>query len=99
MPRMIINLNPDWLYLPRDLKRAAKPDCPEKDFTPVCLPHTNVELPYHGFSEQEYTFVSWYRRHFKLPTSARGKRIFIDFGAVMTAATVTLNGHTFAYVS
>ena len=96
MDRVVVNLNRDWLYLPRDLKQAAKASCPEKQFSRVCLPHTNIELPYHNFSEQEHCFVSWYRRHFTVPKSAKGKRIFIDFGAVMIAATVYVNGKKIA---
>jgi beta-galactosidase len=36
--------------------------------------------------------VSVYRRHFKLPIDQQGQRVFVDFGGVMTAATVTING-------
>jgi beta-galactosidase len=93
MKRTIEKLTTDWLYLPRDLAAAAKVDCDESPFQPVSLPHANVELPYHNFSEQEHCFVSWYRRHFTVPESARGGRVFIDFDGVMIAATVYVNGH------
>src|SRR5262245_16759452 len=86
------NLNRDWLFAPRDLKSAAKVNCPETQFKRVCLPHANVELPYHNFSEQEHCFISWYRKHFAISKNLRGKRVFIDFGAVMIAATVYVNG-------
>jgi beta-galactosidase len=36
--------------------------------------------------------VSLYRRRFKLPPEARGKRVFVDFEGAMTASTVWLNG-------
>jgi beta-galactosidase len=36
--------------------------------------------------------VSIYRRHFKLAPQP-GRRVFVDFAGVMTAATVTINGH------
>jgi beta-galactosidase len=39
-------------------------------------------------------FVSAYRRHFKLPSSLKGRRIFVDFGGVMTAAKVFINGRS-----
>jgi beta-galactosidase len=96
MGRVVTNLNRDWLFIPRDLKAAAKVNCPEKQFQHICLPHCNVELPYHNFSEQEHCFVSWYRRHFTVPKTAKGQRIFIDFGAVMIAATVYVNGRRVA---
>jgi beta-galactosidase len=43
--------------------------------------------------EKEYMFVSAYRRHFKLPAALKGRRVFVDFGGVMTAAKVFINGH------
>ena len=95
MQRTVLNLNADWLYTPRDLPAAADPDCDESGFVPVCLPHANVELPYHNFSEQEYCFVSWYRKHFTVPADAMGtsgRRVFLDFEGVMIAATVYVNG-------
>jgi beta-galactosidase len=33
-----------------------------------------------------------YRRHFRVPPEVHGRRVFIDFGGVMTAATVWFNG-------
>lgn len=49
-------------------------------------------LPWHGFDDKEYEFVSLYRRHFIMPAGLTGRRVFIDFGGVMTAATITMNG-------
>lgn len=66
----------------------------DKSWTRVNIPHTNKMLPMNGFDEHEYMFVSAYRRHFRLPASERGKRIFVDFGGVMTAAKVFMNGHS-----
>ena len=59
----------------------------------MTIPHTNKMLPWHGFDDKDYQFVSLYRRHFQLPPGANGKRVFVDFGGVMTAATVHINGH------
>jgi beta-galactosidase len=33
----------------------------------VNIPHTNKMLPANGFDEKEYTFVSAYRKRFRLP--------------------------------
>ena len=64
----------------------------DKTWAKVTIPHTNKMLPMSGFDEQEYCFVSAYRRHFRLPAALKGQRIFVDFGAVMTAAKVYING-------
>ena len=92
MNRIVLDLKQAWLFLPRDTAAAARVTCDESKFARVTLPHSNVELPFHNFSEQEYTFVSWYRRHFTLPKEAKGGRVFIDFDGVMIAATVFVNG-------
>src|SRR5206468_5740080 len=49
-------------------------------------------LPWHGFDEKSYEFVSSYRRHFKLPPEARGRHVFVDFEGAMTASKVWING-------
>lgn len=92
MERITQPLTTDWLYLPRDLAAARKVTCDESRFTRVSLPHTNIELPWHGFSEQEHCFVSWYRRHFRVPKSEKDRRVFVDFEGVMIAAAVFVNG-------
>ena len=58
----------------------------------MVVPHTNIQLPWHGFDEKEYTFVSTYRRRFNFPHGAEGKRVFVDFEGAMTASTVWING-------
>lgn len=93
--RRIIPLNHDWLYSEKTSPEATKPGFNDKAFARVTIPHTNKLLPASSFDEQEYMFVSVYRRHFKLPKELKGRRIFVDFGGVMTAAKVYLNGKSY----
>ena len=58
----------------------------------MTIPHTNRRLPWNGFDDKAFQFVSIYRRHFSLPSQLRPQRVFVDFGGVMTAATVSING-------
>ena len=92
--RRIIPLNHRWLYSEKSSPDAVKPNFNDKNFARVTIPHTNKMLPVSGFDEKEYMFVSVYRRHFKLPKELNGKRIFVDFGGVMTAAKVYINGQS-----
>lgn len=92
-----LNFNTDWLYHPGDLKGAEMVEIDEKHFSHVNLPHAHTELRHHLFSEEDYRFVSWYRRHFCLDRLMSEEilqqvRIFIDFDGVMTVAWVYLNG-------
>jgi beta-galactosidase len=92
--RRIIPLNRGWLYSEKSSPEALQSGFNDKSFTRVTIPHTNKMLPMNGFDEKEYMFVSVYRRHFRLPKELQGKRIFVDFGGVMTAAKVYLNGQS-----
>jgi beta-galactosidase len=89
----MLPMNRGWLYSHTAEDGATGREFNEAHFEHVVVPHTNVRLPWHGFTEHDYTFVSTYRRHFKLPESAMGRRVFVDFEGVMTASTVWLNGH------
>lgn len=90
--RRVFPLNHNWLYSDRNLANGASLTLDDSRFARVTIPHTNKLLPWHGFDDKSYQFISLYRRHFKLPIATRGKRVLIDFGGVMTAATVSLNG-------
>ncbi len=89
--RAVHPFNYDWLYTPQQVGD----DTPDSDFESVILPHTNIELPWHNFKDSEYQFISTYRKRFTLPEPLEGRRLYIDFEGVMTAATVSINGHTF----
>ena len=90
--RRIIPLNHNWLYSEKSSPQALQVNFDDKGFQRVTIPHTNKMLPANSFDEQEYMFVSVYRRHFKLPKELKSQRIFVDFGGVMTATKVYLNG-------
>jgi len=94
--RRTYSLNRNWLFGGRMTPGAAAVAFDDSRFQRVTLPHTNVELPWHSFDDRSYEFVSIYRRHFRAAAAWSGKRVFVDFAGVMTAATVTINDHRFA---
>ena len=85
-------LNRGWRYRDTAAPDARTRDFDDSSFARVCLPHTNVRLPWHSFSEKAFQFISVYRRELKLPAGLEGKSVFLDFEGVMTATTVYLNG-------
>ncbi len=89
--RSIILFNHDWLYIPQ----AVDATTPDSDFESITIPHTNKTLPWHNFDDQEYQFISTYRKRFTLDYGINGRRVYLDFDGVMQATTVTINGHTF----
>ncbi len=90
--RHIFSMNRNWRYSRHAVEGGHEKDFNDSGFDRVVIPHTNIPLPWHGFDEKTYEFVSLYRRRFKLPSEARGKHVFVDFEGVMTASTVWLNG-------
>src|SRR5215472_7097947 len=90
--RMVLPINRAWRYSPTFVEGGHDPGFDDSKFDHVAVPHTNVPLPWHGFDDKEYEFVSLYRRKFRLPAEAKGKRVFVDFEGVMTASTVWING-------
>ena len=93
--RRTYSLNRNWLFRRSAVPGADSPGFDESGFRRVTLPHTNIELPWHSFDDKDYEFVSTYRRHFQAPASWKGKRVFVDFAGVMTAAKVSINGYRF----
>ena len=90
--RRVFPLNHNWLYSEKNIAGGTSPRFNDSGFARVTIPHTNKLLPWHGFDDRDYQFVSLYRHHFRMPAGLSGRRVFVDFGGVMTAATVTLNG-------
>jgi beta-galactosidase len=90
---VILPINRNWRYHPAKVEGAHLPEFDDASFEKVVIPHTNIKLPWHNFDDKDYEFVSTYRRRFRYPDAAKGKRVFVDFEGVMTASSVWINGH------
>jgi beta-galactosidase len=90
--RIVLPINRNWRYSATATPEAHAREFDDGGFEKVTVPHTNLREPWHSFDEKSYEFVSIYRRRFRLPDAARGRRVFVDFEGVMTASTVWLNG-------
>ncbi len=90
--RTILPINRGWRFAATPPENVHSPDFDDSPLEHVILPHTNTKLPWHGFDDQRYQFISADRRRLNIPASAKGKRVFVDFEGVMLASTVYLNG-------
>lgn len=90
--RLVLSMNRKWLFSPTVPPGSEGKNFDDSNYQRIVIPHTNVRLPWHSFDEKRYEFISNYRRHFKLPSGTRGKHVFVDFEASMTASTVWVNG-------
>jgi beta-galactosidase len=50
----------------------------------IDLPPSEGKLPWYG--------VAWYRKHFTVPASDQGRRLFLDIDGAMSYSTVWING-------
>jgi beta-galactosidase len=77
---------------------AARPNFDDSDWRVVNLPHDwAVEGKFDPANHVNQGFlprgIAWYRRHFKLEESDRGKYLALQFDGVATHCTVYVNGH------
>jgi len=87
-----INLNYDWKYCETFVDESTQVNFDEKDYISVNIPHTNKELPFNDFSEEDYQFISSYRKHVFIDNDLKDKKLILEFEAVANAADVYVNG-------
>lgn len=92
-PRAAYNFNPGWQLFVGDPTNAAMVEFDDATWKPVTLPHAwNEDSSFKVSSTHHPTGIAWYRKHFKLPTDARGKKVFLEFEGIRHGGEFYLNG-------
>jgi beta-galactosidase len=99
--RLTLNFNPDWKFIKADPANAATTSFDDSDWTTVSTPHTyndtdtfdDWSMPGHRGEQNQWSGRTWYRKTFTVPPSFKGRKVFIEFGAVRQFAEVYLNNH------
>jgi beta-galactosidase len=86
-----VSFNTGWLFGSASAG-STLPGFDDSAFATVTLPHTVAPLSWQNWDPSAWEQVWVYRKHFDAPPGLDGKRVFLDFSAAMTHATVTLNG-------
>jgi len=86
-----VSFNVGWLFGPASAG-SSLPGFDDTALAPVTLPHTVASLSWQNWEPSAWERVWVYRKHFVAPPGTDGMRVFLDFAAAMTRATVTLNG-------
>ena len=89
--RETYNFNSDWRISKAPLVKSEK--IKVKSEKVVTLPHAwNEDEAFKVSTYETTTAVVWYRKTFRLPAEADGKKVFIEFEGARQAAEVFLNG-------
>lgn len=92
--RETYNFNPGWLLSVGDTPAAAEVRYDDSGWQKITLPHAFNEDEAFKVSIYELTdTVAWYRKHFKIPASDKGRKVFLEFEGVRQGADFYLNGH------
>src|SRR5574338_949720 len=88
----------DWRFLKGDAPGAEQPGFDDAGWPRLDLPHDSaIEGPFDPKYEPHngalpFYGVGWYRKHFTVPASARGKYFSLEFDGAMANSRVWLNG-------
>lgn len=83
-----LNFNNNWSYRIGDNPQA------QKGWKDITLPHAFNESEAFRVSIAELTdTVVWYRKTFRLPSTMKGKKVFVEFEGIRQAGDFYLNGH------
>ncbi|AHG92975.1 glycoside hydrolase family 2 TIM barrel (plasmid) [Gemmatirosa kalamazoonensis] len=89
---MRYTLNDDWRFLPDGVEFAEKAWLSDAGWQRVNVPHTwNATDPFDDV-ESYRRGASWYRKHFTLADSLRGRRLLLHFEGANQVARVYVNG-------
>jgi len=92
-PRTKYNFNPGWRVFVGDPANAQSPTFDDSSWKSVTLPYAwNEDSAFKVSIHDLPTGIAWYRKHFRIPESARGQRVFIEFEGIRQAGDVYFNG-------
>jgi beta-galactosidase len=91
--RQTYNFNPGWRLAVADPSDAAQQGFDDSAWKAVTLPRAwNEDDAFSKDIVDQSTGIAWYRKHFTLPASAGGQKVFLEFEGARQAAEVYVNG-------
>ena len=91
--RVKYNFNPGWKVFVGDDSSAYKNNFDDRKWKNVTLPYAwNEDDAFKKDIKDLSTGIAWYRKHFKIPASAKGQKIFLEFEGIRQAGEFYLNG-------
>ena len=98
--RQKYNFNSSWKFVKANILSAADAKYDDTSWETVSCPHTFNDIDTfddfaeggHNGESKQWRGTVWYRKHFSLPLSAKGKKVYIEFEGVRQIADVYING-------
>lgn len=92
------NFDDGWRFHEGEVSGGERAGIDDSTWRKVRLPHDwSIEGPYSASNASGTGFlpggIGWYRKAFRLPESARGRKITIEFDGVYRDSDVWINGH------
>lgn len=98
-PRVSYNFNADWRFMRADVTNGETVTFDDSKWTVVSAPHTYNDtdtydeiISHSGGERRQYMGIAWYRKHFRLPAGAPGRKVFIEFEGLKQAGRFWVNG-------
>ncbi len=99
--RIKYNFNPDWKFIKDNPQSAEDPNFDDASWNTVSCPHTFNDIDtfddlshgHHNGEDNQWRGTVWYRKHFELPATDKGKKVYIEFESVRQIADVYINGN------
>ena len=93
VPRAAYNFNPEWRLFVGDPVGADAPGFDDAAWKLVTLPHAwNEDDAFRQPINRMPTGIAWYRKVFRIPAGAAGRKVFVEFEGARQAAEVWING-------
>lgn len=87
------NFNSEWLFSVGDVEGAGQSAFNDKGWKKVTLPRAfNEDEAFNLPIDQHTDTIIWYRKHFKLPSGDKGKKIFLEFEGIRFGGEFFING-------
>ncbi|MBO9201770.1 MULTISPECIES: glycoside hydrolase family 2 protein [Niastella] len=87
------NFNSSWKVFVGDNPDAQHTSFNDAGWKPVTLPYAwNEDEAFKKDIKDLSTGIAWYRKHFKVPATAKGQKVFLEFEGIRQAGEFYLNG-------
>jgi beta-galactosidase len=90
--RTVFNFNVGWRFFKGPVPDAENPAYEDHNWEIVNLPHGLELLPDEASGSINYQGEAWYRKKFSVPQELEGRKVYLNFEAIMGKSKVWING-------